>query len=132
MVFYLLENIYGVFDKIADRRKVFKVETIGDCCKHLDWNGFRISFLPNASLFSPVDVAVCGLPDPNVYHALVMAKFANSCRQEFNTVVSEMVTQLGPDTRDLMLRIGLHSGPVTAGVLRGQKSRFQLFGDTVL
>lgn len=32
---------------------------------------------------------------------------------------------------DLALRIGLHSGPVTAGVLRGQKSRFQLFGDTV-
>lgn len=25
----------------------------------------------------------------------------------------------------------MHSGPVTAGVLRGQKSRFQLFGDTV-
>jgi class 3 adenylate cyclase len=25
----------------------------------------------------------------------------------------------------------MHSGPVTAGVLRGDKSRFQLFGDTV-
>jgi Adenylate and Guanylate cyclase catalytic domain len=33
MVFYLLENIYSAFDKIADARKVFKVETIGDCCK---------------------------------------------------------------------------------------------------
>jgi hypothetical protein len=29
------------------------------------------------------------------------------------------------------MRYGLHSGPVTAGVLRGEKSRFQLFGDTV-
>ena len=29
------------------------------------------------------------------------------------------------------MRMGLHSGPVTAGVLRGQKSRFQLFGDTM-
>jgi hypothetical protein len=29
------------------------------------------------------------------------------------------------------LRVGLHSGPVTAGVLMGEKSRFQLFGDTV-
>jgi 3'5'-cyclic nucleotide phosphodiesterase/Adenylate and Guanylate cyclase catalytic domain len=31
----------------------------------------------------------------------------------------------------LGIRIGLHSGPVTAGILRGEKSRFQLFGDTV-
>jgi Adenylate and Guanylate cyclase catalytic domain len=45
MVFYLLENIYSAFDTIADARKVFKVETIGDCCKfnrlsrHLDLDG---------------------------------------------------------------------------------------------
>jgi Adenylate and Guanylate cyclase catalytic domain len=29
------------------------------------------------------------------------------------------------------MRVGIHSGAVTAGVLRGEKSRFQLFGDTV-
>lgn len=29
------------------------------------------------------------------------------------------------------MRIGIHSGPVTAGVLRGDRARFQLFGDTV-
>ena len=29
------------------------------------------------------------------------------------------------------MRMGIHSGPVTAGVLRGDRSRFQLFGDTV-
>lgn len=38
---------------------------------------------------------------------------------------------LGPGTSELSLRIGLHSGPVTAGVLRGEKSRFQLFGETM-
>jgi class 3 adenylate cyclase len=32
-------------------------------------------------------------------------------------------------TADLALRVGLNSGPTTAGVLRGEKSRFQLFGD---
>jgi class 3 adenylate cyclase len=31
----------------------------------------------------------------------------------------------------LSLRVGLHSGSVTAGVLRADRSRFQLFGDTV-
>ena len=36
-----------------------------------------------------------------------------------------------PDTGELSMRFGIHSGPVTAGVLRGEKSRFQLFGDTV-
>jgi Adenylate and Guanylate cyclase catalytic domain len=30
-VFELLERVYSAFDKIANRRKVFKVETIGDC-----------------------------------------------------------------------------------------------------
>jgi Adenylate and Guanylate cyclase catalytic domain len=29
------------------------------------------------------------------------------------------------------MRVGIHSGAVTAGVLRGEKSRFQLFGDTM-
>jgi hypothetical protein len=33
MVFTLLETVYSAFDSIADRRNVFKVETIGDCCK---------------------------------------------------------------------------------------------------
>jgi hypothetical protein len=29
----------------------------------------------------------------------------------------------------LTIRVGLNSGPTTAGVLRGEKARFQLFGD---
>jgi class 3 adenylate cyclase len=32
---------------------------------------------------------------------------------------------------ELAMRTGLHSGPVTGGVLVGDKARFQLFGDTV-
>ena len=34
-VFKLLETLYGTFDKLAAKRGVFKVETIGDCCKLL-------------------------------------------------------------------------------------------------
>ena len=32
-VFTLLQNVYQAFDKVAARRRVFKVETIGDSCK---------------------------------------------------------------------------------------------------
>lgn len=60
-----------------------------------------------------------------------MAKYANECVQEMNRLTHELVLELGPDTNDLKMRVGLHSGPVVAGVLRGEKSRFQLFGDTM-
>ena len=55
-VFDLLETLYGQFDKIARKLKVFKVETIGDCY-----------------------VACCGLPDPQPDHAVIMARFARAC-----------------------------------------------------
>ena len=48
-----------------------------------------------------------------------------------NKLTRELEVQLGPSTSDLKARCGLHSGPVTAGVLRGERARFQLFGDTM-
>jgi len=76
-------------------------------------------------------VAVAGLPEPRADHAIVMAKFARECMKKMNEVTKRLEVSLGPETGDLTMRFGLHSGPVTAGVLRGEKSRFQLFGDTV-
>ena len=120
------------FDKIAKRRDVFKVETIGDCY-----------------------VAVAGLPHARNDHAVAMALFARDCMIKMTGLVHLMEEKLGPDTGkrfvcsewpnsvdvpnnswvlfpgELSMRFGLHSGPVTAGVLRGEKSRFQLFGDAV-
>ena len=60
-----------------------------------------------------------------------MIKFADQCRSRFNEITRELEFNLGPETGDLKMRFGLNSGPTTAGVLRGQKSRFQLFGDSV-
>lgn len=107
-VFTLLEQIYNSFDILARKRRVFKVETIGDCY-----------------------VAAAGLPDPRPDHAVAMCRFANECLIKMHSVVKKLEVRLGPDTAELGMRFGLHSGPVTAGVLRGEKSRFQLFGDTV-
>jgi len=51
------------------------------------------------------------------------------CRMQ--AIVRRLEVSLGPETGDLCMRFGLHSGPVTAGVLRGERTRFQLFGDTM-
>lgn len=107
-VFILLETIFRGFDEIAKKRRVFKVETVGDCY-----------------------VAVSGLPDPRKDHAVVMARFARDCMVRMRFLTKKLEVTLGPDTGDLAMRMGMHSGPVTAGVLRGERSRFQLFGDTM-
>jgi class 3 adenylate cyclase len=106
-VFLLLETIYGAFDAIAKRRQVFKVETVGDCY-----------------------VAAAGVPHCRKDHAIVMARFACDCRSKVQQLIPELQATLGPGTEELMFRIGLHSGPITGGVIRGQNARFQLFGDT--
>eukprot|EP00980_Cylindrotheca_fusiformis_P024138 scaffold11571_cov122-Cylindrotheca_fusiformis.AAC.1 len=107
-VFVLLETIYGAFDKIAYHHSVFKVETVGDCY-----------------------VSAVGLPEPVDKHAVIACKFARDCLKKMKEVTLKLEVSLGPDTGDLDLRTGIHSGQVTAGVLRGERSRFQLFGDTM-
>lgn len=60
-----------------------------------------------------------------------MVRFAHDCLSKMRSLAQSLELELGPGTGDLTMRLGLHSGPVTAGVLRGEKTRFQLFGDTV-
>ena len=89
-VFLLLEALYSSFDKHAKRRRVFKVETIGDCY-----------------------LAVCGLPQPRNNHAVTMCRFAFDCLLSANRIVKELDNEhaLERGTADLSLRVGLHSGP---------------------
>jgi class 3 adenylate cyclase len=81
-VFTLLETIYAAFDEIARKRRVFKVETVGDCY-----------------------VAVTGLPDPMKDHAVVMARFAKDCIQQMHVLTRRLEVRLGPDTADLAIRV---------------------------
>jgi hypothetical protein len=71
-VFILLESVYHAFDTIANQRRVFKVETIGDCY-----------------------VAVTGLPEPRKTHAVVMARFANACMIKMKKTVGKLEVTLG-------------------------------------
>jgi len=107
-VFTLLETLFQHFDEIAKRRRIFKVETVGDTY-----------------------VATSNLPEPRRGHALEMARFARDIMSRTHILVKKMEVSLGPDTTDLNLKIGIHAGPITAGVLRGDRARFQLFGDTI-
>ncbi|CAB9523712.1 Receptor-type guanylate cyclase gcy [Seminavis robusta] len=108
-VFQLLETLYGAFDRLAKRHKVFKVETIGDCY-----------------------LGITGLPQPQKDHAVIMVKFAGACVEKMTQLTqTDLVEHLGEETSQLKLRVGIHSGPVTAGVLRGERARYQIFGDTV-
>lgn len=92
-IFRLLETIYSEFDKVAQRRNVYKVETVGDCY-----------------------VAVVRLPEPQAYHFVVAARFATDLLTKIGIVTTKLEIEMGPDTAELGIRIGLHSGPVTAGV----------------
>lgn len=64
----------------------------------------------------PLSVAVCGLPDPTETHAERAADFALGMIAAFSSVAAQTGVNLG-------LRVGLHSGSVTAGVLMGERCR---------
>ena len=81
--------------------------------------------------FIVISVAATGLPEPQKDHAVRMVRFATDCILKMNSLVTELSVSLGADTAALQLRVGIHSGSVTGGVLKGAKSRFQLFGDSM-
>ena len=69
-------------------------------------------------------MCVCGLPTQTAAHAERMADFALGMFAAVEKACHITGAQL-------QIRVGMHSGTVTAGVLLGERSRFQLFGDTV-
>lgn len=68
-------------------------------------------------------MASCGAPEQQKDHALHMARYAVDCLNTVPLIVNQLERSLGPDTGDLGIRLGIHSGAVTSGVLRGDKGR---------
>ena len=53
-------------------------------------------------------VACAGLPEPRSDHALAMGRFATECLTKLPTLLKKLEIELGPDTSDLSIRVGLH------------------------
>lgn len=110
-IFILLERLLGAIDVLAERRGMYKVETIGDQY-----------------------VAVAGIPEQRTDHAIAMTKFAMDVRTKVQVLTRQLKDRLGDGTDLLSIQIGIHSGEVVAGILRGQRARtFKLLrGKTVM
>eukprot|EP00934_Nitzschia_sp_Nitz4_P001546 Nitzschia sp. Nitz4//scaffold248_size28759//20159//24979//NITZ4_008111-RA/size28759-snap-gene-0.11-mRNA-1//-1//CDS//3329543998//1546//frame0 len=107
-VFRLLERLYEKFEPLAERFKMLKVESAGEYY-----------------------VAAAGVPDERLDHAVAATDFACECLCTTEELFKSLEVEFGPDTGDLALRVGIHSGPVTGGVIAGKQRNFQLFGDTM-
>jgi class 3 adenylate cyclase len=97
----LLDEIFSAFDHLANTHGVEKIKTIGDAY-----------------------MAVAGLPVPREDHAAAVANMALGMLEAFRNVMTKHGLSLA-------VRIGIHSGPVVAGVIGRHKFSYDLWGDTV-
>jgi adenylate cyclase len=97
----MLNEIFTTFDDIVKNHGVEKIKTIGDCY-----------------------MLVGGLPNPRDDHAHAVADTALEMVQALERINKNRDI-------DLAMRIGIHSGPVVAGVIGKIKFTYDIWGDTV-
>ncbi|MFO1459154.1 MAG: adenylate/guanylate cyclase domain-containing protein [Verrucomicrobiota bacterium] len=97
----LLDEIFGGFDRLAERHGIEKIKTIGDA-----W------------------MAASGVPRPRADHVEAAA--------ELSLGMLEFLNGFAATTHHaIRVRIGIHSGPVVAGVIGRNRFTYDLWGDTV-
>ncbi|MEZ4403684.1 MAG: adenylate/guanylate cyclase domain-containing protein [Kofleriaceae bacterium] len=97
----MLDDLFTRFDALADRHGLEKIKTIGDAY-----------------------MVVAGVPEPTPDHAQRMARMGLD-------MLATLAAYAATRGIDLDIRIGIHSGPVVAGVIGRNKFIYDLWGDTV-
>jgi adenylate cyclase len=97
----LLNRIFSSFDDLALELGLEKIKTIGDCY-----------------------MAAAGLPEPRPDHARIAADMALGMLKKLKAI-NEKAGEA------LELRIGMHTGPVVAGVIGTHKFVYDAWGDAV-
>ena len=97
----MLNELFSTFDRLAEKHGLEKIKTIGDAY-----------------------MVVAGIPQPMAAHAAAMATMG----LDMLAALAEYVARTGTD---LSIRIGVHTGPVVAGVIGKKKFIYDLWGDTV-
>ena len=96
-----LNRLFSEFDALARELGIEKIKTIGDAY-----------------------MAVAGLPDPVPNQFAAIAKMAFGMIDRLDRVNSDFGWHL-------QIRIGIHSGPVVAGIIGAHRFIYDVWGDTV-
>ncbi len=100
-----IHHCYKAFDEIVTRYGIEKIKTIGDAY-----------------------MAAGGLPVPNETHAFDVLRAAIEIREFMVNLKEERQKKNQPFFE---IRIGIHSGPVVAGIVGTKKFAYDIWGDTV-
>lgn len=97
----MLNDLFSLFDKLAEEHGLEKIKTIGDAY-----------------------MVVSGIPNPVPDHAQRIARMGKD-------IIAGVADYAAKTETPLQIRIGVHSGPVVAGVIGQKKFIYDLWGDTV-
>ena len=100
-----LNECFSAFDRITEKYGIEKIKTIGDAY-----------------------MAAGGLPTPNTTHATDVINAALEMR-EF--VAEGKARKVAAGLPYFEIRIGIHTGPVVAGIVGVKKFQYDIWGDTV-